>query len=256
MVVVVVLRALEEEADALDLNLEQLEAEKKGLEEKAAAERAEAASVIKSLEEHMQQQQEAQERELEEQQAEKRCVAVCNVLWADLPTDIDRNIFYVGVVGCPFVFCVRAVVFFSLTSSTHTVPLQVCFIVFDASGENRLFVQSVFCLVPFGVCLRAYFGTIHPAIPCHAMVYNNNRSVVEDLEDVTERLRSANEAHGKEVDEHQRRSNDLQERLVETRALKGQVSEHEDSNAVGEGFLDLTFEVVLVCWCVARAPVD
>ncbi|CAN0266647.1 unnamed protein product [Ectocarpus fasciculatus] len=49
------------------------------------------------------------------------------------------------------------------------------------------------------------------------------RSVMEDLEDVTERLRSAKEAHGKEVDEHQRRSNDLQERLVETRALKGQL---------------------------------
>lgn len=75
----VVLRALEEEADALDLNLEQLEAEKKGLEEKAAAERAEAKSAIKSLEERMQQQQEAQERELEEQQVEKRCVAVCTV---------------------------------------------------------------------------------------------------------------------------------------------------------------------------------
>ncbi|CAN0193041.1 unnamed protein product [Ectocarpus sp. 6 AP-2014] len=67
-------KALEEEADALDLNLEQLEAEKKGLEEKAAAERAEAKSAIRSLEERMQQQQEAQERELEDHQAEKRSV--------------------------------------------------------------------------------------------------------------------------------------------------------------------------------------
>lgn len=46
---------------------------------------------------------------------------------------------------------------------------------------------------------------------------------MEDLEVVTERLRSAEEAHGKEVDEQQRRSNDLQERLVETRAHKEQV---------------------------------
>lgn len=52
----------------------------------------------------------------------------------------------------------------------------------------------------------------------------NNRSVTEDLEAVTKRLRSAEEAHGKEVDEHQRRSNDLQERLVETRAEKAEVS--------------------------------
>lgn len=51
-----------------------------------------------------------------------------------------------------------------------------------------------------------------------------NRSVTEDLEAVTKRLRSAEEAHGKEVDEHQRRSNDLQERLVETRAEKAEVS--------------------------------
>lgn len=77
-----------------------------------------------------------------------------------------------------------------------------------------------------------------------------------DLEDVTERLRSAKEAHGKEVDEHQRRSNDLQERLVETRALKGQVSGHEDINAVREGFLDLTCEVLLLGWCVAGALVE
>lgn len=46
---------------------------------------------------------------------------------------------------------------------------------------------------------------------------------MKDLEVVTERLRSAEEAHGKEVDEQQRRSNDLQERLVETRAEKQQV---------------------------------
>lgn len=40
---------------------------------------------------------------------------------------------------------------------------------------------------------------------------------------MTERLRSAEEAHDKEVDEHQRRSNDLQERLVEIRAVKAEV---------------------------------
>lgn len=48
--------------------------------------------------------------------------------------------------------------------------------------------------------------------------------MAEDLEAVTERLRSAEEAHGKEVQEHQRRSNQLQERLVETRAMKEEVS--------------------------------
>eukprot|EP00903_Cladosiphon_okamuranus_P015003 g13882.t1 len=68
-------KALEEEADGLDRDLEQLEAEKKGLEEKVAAERAEAKSAIESLEGRMQQQQEAHEREFEEQQAEKRSVA-------------------------------------------------------------------------------------------------------------------------------------------------------------------------------------
>lgn len=66
-------RALEEEADSLDRDLEQLEADKKGLEEKAAAERTEAKAAIESLEGRMQQQQEAHEREFEEQQAEKRC---------------------------------------------------------------------------------------------------------------------------------------------------------------------------------------
>lgn len=44
------------------------------------------------------------------------------------------------------------------------------------------------------------------------------------MEAVTKRMRSAEEAHDKEVDEHQRRSNDLQERLVETRAEKAEVS--------------------------------
>lgn len=44
------------------------------------------------------------------------------------------------------------------------------------------------------------------------------------MEAVTERLRSAEVAHAKEVEEHQRRSNDLQERLVEIRELKEQVS--------------------------------
>lgn len=48
--------------------------------------------------------------------------------------------------------------------------------------------------------------------------------MTEDLEAVTERLKSAEEAHSREVEEHQRRSNDLQERLVETRNLKEQVS--------------------------------
>lgn len=50
-----------------------------------------------------------------------------------------------------------------------------------------------------------------------------NRSVAEDLEAVTERLKSTEEAHSKDVEEHQRRSNHLQERLVETRALKEEV---------------------------------
>lgn len=65
-------RALEEEADGLDRDLEQLEAEKRGLEEKAAAERADARAAIESLEGRMRQQQEAHEREFEEQQAERR----------------------------------------------------------------------------------------------------------------------------------------------------------------------------------------
>lgn len=46
---------------------------------------------------------------------------------------------------------------------------------------------------------------------------------MQDFEAVTERLKSAEEAHKREVDEQQRRSNDLQERLVETRAHKEQV---------------------------------
>lgn len=46
---------------------------------------------------------------------------------------------------------------------------------------------------------------------------------MQDFETVTERLKSAEEAHKREVDEQQRRSNDLQERLVETRAQKEQV---------------------------------
>lgn len=46
---------------------------------------------------------------------------------------------------------------------------------------------------------------------------------MQDFEAVTERLKSAEEAHKREVDEQQRRSNDLQERLVETRAQKEQV---------------------------------
>lgn len=54
---------------------------------------------------------------------------------------------------------------------------------------------------------------------------------MEDLEVVTERLRSAEEAHGKEVDEQQRRSNDLQERLVETRAQKEQVWQPSEGSA-------------------------
>lgn len=49
------------------------------------------------------------------------------------------------------------------------------------------------------------------------------RSVLEDLEAVTKRLRSAEKAHDKDVEEQQRRSNDLQERLVETRAQREQV---------------------------------
>lgn len=65
-------RDLEEEADALDRELEKLEADKKGLEEKAAAEKADAKAAIESLEGRMQQQEEAHEREFEEQQAEKR----------------------------------------------------------------------------------------------------------------------------------------------------------------------------------------
>lgn len=46
---------------------------------------------------------------------------------------------------------------------------------------------------------------------------------MQDFEAVTERLKSAEEAHKREVDEQQRRSNDLQERLVEIRAQKEQV---------------------------------
>lgn len=48
---------------------------------------------------------------------------------------------------------------------------------------------------------------------------------MEDLEALTERLKSAEEAHRGEVEEQQRRSNDLQERLVETRADKEQVND-------------------------------
>lgn len=65
---------MEQEADGLDRELEQLESEKKGLLEKATAERAQAETAIESLEGRMQQQQEAHDREFEEQQAEKRCV--------------------------------------------------------------------------------------------------------------------------------------------------------------------------------------
>ena len=46
---------------------------------------------------------------------------------------------------------------------------------------------------------------------------------MEDLDAVTERLRSAKEAHAREVKEQQRRTNDLQERLSETRTQKEQV---------------------------------
>lgn len=79
-------RALEQEADGLDRELEQLESAKTGLEEKAAAERAQAKAAIESLEGRMQQQQEAHDREFEEQQAEKRCTSLpfcyysCSVL--------------------------------------------------------------------------------------------------------------------------------------------------------------------------------
>lgn len=47
---------------------------------------------------------------------------------------------------------------------------------------------------------------------------------MEDLEAVTERLKSAEEAHRREIDEQQRRTNNLQERLVETRGQKEEVS--------------------------------
>ncbi|CAN0061430.1 unnamed protein product [Scytosiphon promiscuus] len=68
-------KELEEEADALDLNLEQLEAEKRKVEDKAAVDKADAKAAIESLEIRMQQQEDAHEREFEEQQAEKRSVA-------------------------------------------------------------------------------------------------------------------------------------------------------------------------------------
>lgn len=71
------------------------------------------------------------------------------------------------------------------------------------------------CLACFS---SLYFGMSHTALVL------GNRSVAEDLEAVNKRLRSTEEAHSKEVDEHQRRSNDLQERLVETRAEKAEVS--------------------------------
>lgn len=46
---------------------------------------------------------------------------------------------------------------------------------------------------------------------------------MRDVEAVTERLKAAEEAHGMKMEEQQRRSNDLQERLVEIRALKEEV---------------------------------
>lgn len=66
------LRALEDEADALDQDLERLEVGKKAQEEAVVAERAEAAATVASLNHRMQQQEEAHERETEELQAEKR----------------------------------------------------------------------------------------------------------------------------------------------------------------------------------------
>ncbi|CAN0210254.1 unnamed protein product [Ascophyllum nodosum] len=53
-------------------------------------------------------------------------------------------------------------------------------------------------------------------------LHAEKRSVMEDLDAVTERLRSAKEAHAREVKEQQRRTNDLQERLSETRTQKEQ----------------------------------
>lgn len=46
---------------------------------------------------------------------------------------------------------------------------------------------------------------------------------MEDLETVTQRLRFTESAHLKQVDEQQRRSNELQERVVEIRSHKEEV---------------------------------
>lgn len=67
-------RALEDEADSLDHDLERLEEEKKSAEEAAEATKVVMAEAIRGLEQRMQQQEEAHERESEEYQAEKRCV--------------------------------------------------------------------------------------------------------------------------------------------------------------------------------------
>ncbi|CAM9386775.1 unnamed protein product, partial [Sphacelaria rigidula] len=65
-------RALEDEADSLDHDLERLEEEKKLAEEKAEATKMQMAEDVKGLEQRMQQQEEAHERESEERQAETR----------------------------------------------------------------------------------------------------------------------------------------------------------------------------------------
>lgn len=82
-----VTRGLEEEADGLDHDLEQLEGVKRAQEQAATLERKKAADAIASLEQRMQQQEEAYERESEEQQTEKR-----SVVWNDSVSRLTHHI--------------------------------------------------------------------------------------------------------------------------------------------------------------------
>lgn len=59
---------------------------------------------------------------------------------------------------------------------------------------------------------------------CYAVFcYCGPRSLMKDVEAATNRLKSAKQKHAEEMQERQRYSNDLQERVVDTRAQKQEV---------------------------------
>lgn len=96
------------------------------------------------------------------------------------------------------------------------------FFLFVVVGEMMMVDLDMF--VP-GYEGLTYGGVPDRCVHC-AVSTTDGRSLMKDVEAVTERLQAAEVTHSQEMQEQQRCSSDLQERLVETRAQKEEVRMH------------------------------